>query len=195
MNIFWLSLHPEQNAALYNDQHCVKIILEITQVLFAALHTHGAPNWQDHLDKIYKATHLCHPVTLWTLESPQNFLTVLFFGITLCAEFTRRRHKTHACERLLVQMLRVAPTTPRPVTWKKACVRATAFKNCTPVPLCMDPAFHVYMDGKPDLVASYRNYYVRTKMRFTSGRMSTYKQGVPVLFADAYNEEAVSNTT
>lgn len=188
MNIFWLHQNPETNAVLYNDQHCIKIILEITQVLFTALHLHDAPNWQAKLSQIYKPTHKGHPITLWVAEDPQNFLTALFFGTMLCAEYTKRRHKTHKCERLLREMLSVVPTTPIVVPWKPTTARAQAFPNCTPVPLCMDPEFHVQHDGEPHLFDSYIRYYTHKKLRFDSGRIATWSNGVPSIFQSAYSQ-------
>ena len=41
MNIFFLSLDPNECARLYCDQHVVKILLEIVQMLYTAWHLSG----------------------------------------------------------------------------------------------------------------------------------------------------------
>ena len=188
MNIFWLHPSPKTNAAWYNDQHCVKIILEITQVLFTALHTHNEPDWQSKLSQIYRPTHKGHPITLWVTEHPENFKKALLFAKILCTEFTKRRNKYHKCERLLHEMLEVVPTTPMAVEWKPTTVRAQAFRNCTPVPLCMDVSYHVTYQGKPHLFDSYIRYYTDKKLKFESGRLATWSHGVPRIFQSAYSQ-------
>ena len=175
-------------AALHNDQHCIKMILESTQLLMTALHTHAQPDWQDKLSKVYKATHKHHPCALWVQETPQNFVTLLFFALALCAEYTMRMRKKHACEALLRQMLHVVPTVRLEVPWKPTTVRAQAFSNCTPVPLCMPEKYHVVVNNKADLLESYRKFYIAEKLRFNSGRLSTYRNGVPALFRSPYNK-------
>jgi len=157
-------------------------------VLFTALHSHDTPGWQSKLSQIYKPTHKGHPITLWVAEHPQNFLTALFFGTMLCAEYTKRRHRTHKCERLLRELVSVVPTTPRVVPWKPTTVRAHAFPNCTPVPLCMAPEFHVTHNGEPNLFDSSVRYYTHKKLRFDSGRIATWSNGVPSIFQYAYSQ-------
>ena len=186
MNIFFLHRNPQLCVEWYNDQHCVKIILEIAQLLFTALHAHDDPGWQDGFDKVYKPTHSKHPMTLWVTEHPQNFLTALFLGLELCYEYTSRRKRTHKCQALLEHMLRRVPSHPKAVEWKADTVRADAFTNCTPVPLCMPVEYHVYVDGQADLFASYVEYYKQRKLRFDSGRMATWACPIPSVFAEPY---------
>ena len=193
MNIFWLSLDFHQNASMYSNEHCIKIILEITQCLFSALHHHGNlyedDSWKDGMSKVYKQAHAKHPIVLWISETPANFTTALVQGLALCCEFRKRRNKEHACERLLREMIPRIPDNEMFVPYKPDCVRATTNIpfNCTPVPVCCPKEYIMYNGSSADLTASYINYYRHKKLRFDSGRIATFHI-LPELFADDYRK-------
>ena len=86
MNLFVTYTCPKLSAAALDDARCVKAVLETAQLLSA---TCGGP---------YKPTHLHHPVTKWVLASPRNAAWALQHFAALCAEYTRRFDRTHACE-------------------------------------------------------------------------------------------------
>ena len=192
MNIFWLSLNPNENAELYNNEHLIKIILEICQCLFSALHHHGRvyedDSWQNGMTKVYRQAHKHHPVVLWLTEHPNNYRAACVQALALCAEYTKRRNKVHACECLIYELMQRIPLNEIDVPFKPECVRATINipSGCTPVPCCMEKHYIVYdTSGAADLTASYINFYRKTKLRFKSGRICTWPS-VPALFADDY---------
>lgn len=193
MNIFWLSHNFVQNAALYNNEHCNKIILEICQCLFSALHHHGRvysdDSWQLGMTKVYKMAHAKHPVVLWITEHPNNFRAACSQALALCAEYTKRRNRTHACQPLIYELMQRTPRNHIDVPFKDECFRATINipAGCTPVPCCM-PVEYIVCDDKfnVDLTASYINFYRHTKLRFEkSGRMCKWPT-VPDMFAADY---------
>jgi len=193
MNIFWLSTNFIYNASLYNDQHCIKIILEITQCLMSAMHHHGRVyedgRWKDGMTKVYKLAHAKHPVVLWITEHPNNFRAACVQALSLCAEYSKRRSKVHSCETLIYQLMRRTPSNEMEVPYKPTCVRASINipAGCTPVPCCMPVEYIVHENGQPDLTASYINYYKHTKLRFASGRLGTWSStGIPELFSEEY---------
>jgi len=76
MNIFWLHIIPEEQAKMYCDAHVVKIILEITQMLYTAWRVIYNGELCDGLLKEiqdtykpmgYRATHKNHTMTKWVL--------------------------------------------------------------------------------------------------------------------------------
>lgn len=195
MNIFWLSVNTIQNANLYNDQHVIKIILEICQCLMSAMHHHARvykdDRWQVGMTKIYKMAHKHHPVVLWITEHPNNFKAASIQALSLCVEYTKRNGKTHACQELIIQLMARVPQDEIAVPYKAGCVRATINIpiGCTPVPLCMPIGFIVYIGDQADLTASYINFYRHKKLRFDSGRVCTWPVGsVPQIFLQDYQK-------
>ena len=191
MNIFHLYLDPRDNAAGYSNEH-LKIILEITQCGFTVLHTRMPDmEWQTEFPKVYKPTHRRHPVVVWMSQTMANFQYAIVTGLALCVENRKRRGKPHACEPLLrLMMSQTIPEDKPPVsTYAETTVLAARSnpEGVTPVPLCMDEQYMVRVDGVPDLIASYQNYYVRTKMVFQSGRLATFAT-VPAFARRAYSE-------
>lgn len=91
MNIFFLHEDSERAARWYCDRHCIKQILELSQMLCTTFHEHGiaAP---------YKATHKNHPSTVWTRSSCLNFEWVIRHAKTLCDEYTVRYNRRHASQ-------------------------------------------------------------------------------------------------
>ena len=91
MNIFVLSECPVQAARWYCDKHCIKQILELSQILCAAYHCQGiaAP---------YKLTHKNHPSTIFARTSCLNFEWTIEHAKVLCDEYTARYNKRHASQ-------------------------------------------------------------------------------------------------
>lgn len=83
MNIFVLDYDPLQAARLQCNKHVVKMIVESAQLLCNAV---GGP---------YKPTHVNHPCSRWTRESPGNYQWLHAHALELCAEYTRRYARTH----------------------------------------------------------------------------------------------------
>jgi hypothetical protein len=162
MNIFFLHLFPVDCARLYFNKHCIKIILEITQMLYTA-HWVGETDWEAHRSSLglepYRKTHPNHPMSLWVRETWMNYYYALSLGLALCREYTRRYGKTHACQVRLEWMRDNFPSF-RPVSYSLTTFRATEEypEGCTPVPLCMPEKYH-----QSNLVLAYRMYYMAEK--------------------------------
>ena len=50
MNIFLLSLNPEEAAEFHCDKHVIKMILETTQLLYMCWAYFDENNWRDNLE-------------------------------------------------------------------------------------------------------------------------------------------------
>lgn len=121
MNIFYLNNDPELCARYHVDRHCIKMIVEYSQILSTAHRVlDGAEyidsssgrrikRWKlgDARDKLlYKATHINHPSTVWSRQSRSNYLWLVNLLSELCKEYTYRYNKIHKCEQIgLVDML------------------------------------------------------------------------------------------
>ena len=83
-------------AEYHVNKHCVKMILETTQLLNNAL-IHNDSEY----DPIYKRTHKNHPASIWTSESCENFDWLVSLGLALCDEYTFRYDKRHKCQSII----------------------------------------------------------------------------------------------
>lgn len=121
MNIFVLSLDPEEAAQYHCDKHVIKMILETTQLLYMCWNFFNTENWRDFLEnklktnktliemskvqninfKTYKCGkgHMNHPCSKWLRQSKQNYIWLCKLGIELCKEKTYRwpNNKQHSC--------------------------------------------------------------------------------------------------
>jgi hypothetical protein len=157
MNIFFLSLLPDECAKLYCDQHVIKILLEIVQMLYTAWHTSGsdwyrsnAPYNRARTQRGYRPSHAGHPMCQWVRE---NYRYAACIGMALAIEYKRRFKKTHACAEHVLWLVRNPPPgTPKPVSYS-----AKTYLSKQGIPECM-PEEH----WNPDIVKAYRSYY-RTK--------------------------------
>ena len=137
MNIFVLDTDVTKCAQAHLDKHCVKMILESTQLLNNALIAND-----DSYVPVYKQTHKNHPASLWTAQSLQNFEWLNDLALALCKEYTYRYGKTHKCQAILERF--------------HTSVSKLKIPNIglTPFAKCMPNQYKV-----EDPVASYRNYY------------------------------------
>ena len=90
MNLFLLASLARQAAAMHCDKHCIKMILETTQLLYTAWwfgreHVEWAPCKYDP----YRATHKNHPSAIWVRLHPNHYQWALRLGFELCQEYTR----------------------------------------------------------------------------------------------------------
>jgi hypothetical protein len=172
MNIFFLSLvhSHSRNARYHCDKHCVKMILEITQLLWTAWHCYqeslGTSETlaervahDDPSVKVYRKTHVNHPMAIWVRRATPNYLYAVSLGLALCGEYTHRYKKVHTCHAYL-EWLALHPPGPTHTDYKEGTYLATRTNpvGCTPVPLCMNVEYK-----SPSLVHSYRKYYQQAK--------------------------------
>jgi hypothetical protein len=129
MNIFVLDKSPVIAAQMQCDKHVVKMIVESAQMLCTAhrlldgameetkkmvagsspVRWRKGKYWRlanpDKDVKFYKAVHMHHPCTLWTMETLENYEWHHQHFEALCDEYTLRYGKTHATETLLLEAL------------------------------------------------------------------------------------------
>jgi len=138
MNIFYLDSNPKQAAIYHCDKHVVKMIVETCQIL-CSVHF----RWNNHQPWMYKPTHQKHPSTLWAGDNPAHYMWLHKLGLELCAEYTRRYNKQHACYDLLTKLIEV-PTD----------LLLTIEANWSDPPQCMPDDCK-----RPFAIDGYRNYY------------------------------------
>lgn len=143
MNIFILDKNPIQAARYHMDKHCVKMVLEHTQMLSTAIQVYS----NNTIEGIYKTAHLNHPCSKWTRETRKNFEWLCIMTEELFQEYTRRygkQHKSYPVFKICENNSYFIPDGP-----------LTPFVQAMPVEYkCIDP------------VRAYRNYYLNDKKAF-----------------------------
>jgi len=168
MNLFFLDYYLEKNANALCDKHCVKMILESTQMLYTAWHmNYGPPPTRR---EPYKKAHTFHPMSIWVRSKPENYFYTCYYALLLCAEYTQRfttkALKEHKCEERLRELLRLGfPPQKLPMAVAKK-PKTTIFAyvdlpyGISKIPLCMPVEYVVFDENKRAMgIASYRNYY------------------------------------
>jgi hypothetical protein len=160
MNIFYL--HNDENtcAEMHNNSHCVKMILEYSQLLSTAHRVldgqettvitekgRKAKRWllsDDRNEILYSATHINHPSAIWVRHSHSNYIWLSKLLKALCREYTHRYGKVHKCESsgLVDKLFWNFPKN----------IPQSSFTQPTPA---MPDIYKVVNDS----ITSYRNYY------------------------------------
>jgi hypothetical protein len=168
MNLFILDKDPILAAQLQCDKHVVKMIVESAQMLSTAHRmldgrqtrirsTSGktmSKAWvltDDREDALYKAVHMSHPCTVWTMQSTQNYHWHWIHFEALCNEYTYRYGKVHATDKLLRKKLKEVPFN-------------IPIGNRTQFPLAMKSNPECMFPDDP--VKSYRMFYQTKQDRF-----------------------------
>ena len=187
MNIFYLEKNPMRCAEMHNDKHCIKMILEYSQLLSTAHRfldgievlekraVHGSfpvrwrnvKKWKlsDERDKIlYAATHINHPSAIWVRQSISNYMWLSHLLEELSSEYTYRYGKVHKCERdgLVKLFLNRTPDN----------IPLGEFTEPTPA---MPDEVKVIGDS----IASYRNYYIKNKQHLASWSGKVNSRPIP----------------
>lgn len=145
MNLFLLDTNPKKAAEMHNDAHCVKMVLEVAQLLCT---THRLLDGDDNVEPtLYKTTHKNHPCAVWVRENDRNYAFAYRLFSALCREYTFRYGKTHKTEIKLKRHLKRLPKNIHFVD------------KMTEPPQCMPDEFKVR--GKP--IQAYRKYYMNGK--------------------------------
>jgi hypothetical protein len=134
MNIFVLDIEQEKNAKLYNDKHCVKQLLETTQILCGV-------HWVEGKEAPYKLSHKNHPCSIWARECIENYDWLCKLGMSLCKEYTYRYEKIHKSQAVIEWAIKNRPNLP-------IKGKFTKFALAMPDDCKVD-----------DPIVSYRNYY------------------------------------
>jgi len=137
MNIFVLDDNAIKCAEYHNDKHCVKMILESTQILCGV-------HWTCGSEAPYKLTHKNHPCSIWARESLSNYVWLLELAHSLCTEYEYRYGKQHKCMTILNWCTENMPTIPE--------------KGLTNFALAMPDYYK-----KDTAIESYRAYYMGDK--------------------------------
>lgn len=145
MNIFILDWDVKKCAEYHCDKHVVKMILETAQLLC------GAHHLTDQVaDQVpYKLSHKNHPCAIWVRESLSNYLYLCELGVELCKEYTYRYGKRHKSQDV--------------IEWCITNKIKIIDRGLTPPPKAMPDEYKV-----PDVIQSYRNYYMGAKSGFTT---------------------------
>ena len=153
MNIFYLSKNTKRCARYHCDKHCIKMILELTQLLYTCLWLCLDSNWINKApltksgNKGYKKTHINHPCAIWVRESIENYRWLCKLGIDLCKEYTHRYGRIHACQKHIEFLQKQKPKIPE--------IKMTKVKQAMP------DKYKCKSSKK-----AYRNYYINEKARF-----------------------------
>ena len=152
MNIFVLDKDPVAAAEMQCDKHIVKMPLETAQMMASAMRRQGATDIDMPLNKSgmpYGNAHPHHPCTLWAGELRSNFRWLAKHGLALCAEYTTRYGKVHACQQAILHMTRFEEYFPG-----KGSVRHSPFAQAMPDEFKM-----------PNAIDAYRRYYLTDKAK------------------------------
>ena len=159
MNIFYLHNNVQTCAEMHNDKHCIKMILEYSQLLSTAhrvldgeqiesktktgrkIIRYVLSNERENI--LYKATHINHPSAIWCRQSAVNYKWLYNLLVALCREYTFRYGRIHKVQSSgLMQVLYQIPNNIKQGTFTE------------PTPAMPDD---VKVQGNS--IASYRNYY------------------------------------
>ena len=190
MNIFILNEDPVIAAQEQCNKHIQKMYIESAQMLSTAHRLldgelifipvldedgnqvylkSGKPKMKKHWqhpdldDKLYKAVHMGHRCTVWTMTSVCNYMWHYRHFVALCDEYTYRYGKKNLTDTLLRDILRNPPENIPQV-------------ERTPFELAMGSNPECMMD---DPVESYHAFYQTKQDRFT---MEWTKRPVPEWF-------------
>lgn len=181
MNIFILSEDPVKAAQLQCDKHVVKMIVESAQMLSTAhrmldgVETRRRSKsgktmskyWElsdDRENVLYKAVHMGHPCTVWSMESCENYNWHYEHFVALCDEYKYRYGKVHSTDTLLRDVLIELPEN-------------IPMMEQTPFPLAMKDYPECIALGDP--VKAYRAFYQTKQSRF---RMAWTNRNIPNWF-------------
>ena len=123
MNIFVTDPSPTVSAQSLPDKHIVKMPLESCQMLAIVASTkwgHGfgkLPKLDGTPYLTDKGAFRGHPCTIWAQE---NFRWLISHGLALCAEYTHRYNKTHACQFTLEYADIIFPSIECPTPFTRA---------------------------------------------------------------------------
>ena len=160
MNIFFLSLNASECASLYCNQHVIKILLEITQMLYTAWHMSGEefhPPRAKSGRRGYLPAHKNHPMCMWVRYSKNTYTFAAKLGMALAVEYNNRFKKCHACTKHIMWLHSNIPTC------FQGAKSPTAYYGKLGIPQCM-PSEHY----DPDPVVAYRSYYTTKRIRLQS---------------------------
>ena len=174
MNIFFLDNDPQKIAEYHCDKHVVKMIIEYAQLLSTAHRILDGEQYTDltaagrriqrwrmkdsHDESmLYKASHINHPSAIWTRTSDQNYNWLYDMWCELLGEYTHRYGKTHACSKLEDILYFTPNNIPVGDFFAPTPAMPQELKIVAANPIA---------GRKYDVLASYKNYYIKEKASF-----------------------------
>ena len=154
MNIFYLDPDPMMCAKMHNDKHCIKMILEYSQLLSTAHRILDGVNNvlpDNRNNYLYKTTHANHPSAIWVRRCYENYDWLVRLLECLHAEYTHRYNRVHKSE----AMLDFLTSPPDNISYNEFFTEPT-------------PAMPDECKIQNDSIASYRNYYKSHKNHLAS---------------------------
>ena len=182
MNLFVLDKDPIKAAQLQCDKHVVKMIVESGQMLSTAhrmldgemtrapsksgktMSKHWVHPDEAYNKVLYKAVHMNHPCTVWTMQSRANYVWHYCHFIGLCDEYSYRYEKQH---KTYVDLADYLVKIPKNIPNGKLTNQPLAMKAN---PECINTE---------DVVGSYRAFYQTKQNRF---KMVWSKRQIPEWF-------------
>lgn len=159
MNLFILSRSQKEIAKYMMDKHVYKILLEAVQMLCTAKRIVSPEN----NDKLYKISHINHPVSIWCRTSRDNFIWTLDLIEELHNEWRYRyNHPITKFHKSYIVATYLRDTIPN-----EECFPQT---HLTPFALVMPDQYKT-----DDPVVSYRNYYMSPEKQ----KIASWKRGKP----------------
>lgn len=149
MNIFAVDDDPVAAAQALCDKHVVKMPLETAQMLCTVGQSLG-------VSVPYRPTHAKHPCTLWIGKAAANAEWLVYHGLALCAEYTRRYGKVHASEAVIMEVENLVKKLPA--------------GHRTPFAQAMPEAYY-----RKSAVDAYRAYMIGEKTRFAKWTAPAFK--------------------
>jgi hypothetical protein len=144
MNIFVLDQDPIKASKFLCDKHCVKMVLETSQILCTIRHklcdTQPIP---------YRKAYENHPACIWAGKNMHNYTWLCQHGLGIASEYTFRYGKIHKCQQVISDCFSRAGYLDFPD--KSAAI--TPFAQCMPEEYRCD-----------DAVQAYRTYYIKDKL-------------------------------
>ena len=164
MNLFFINVDPKKCAEEHCDKHVVKMVLEIVQMLYTAVHINGTSNGNCLPDFAYKISHIKHPTSIWIRTCFENWNYAISVAKYLSEEYTYRYNKIHSCQKHINWLLLNKPKFIQgtfKIDQSFSYNKEFESMKMTPVPLAMPD--ECKLNGT---IESYHNYYIMKKQPF-----------------------------
>ena len=160
MNLFLLSWNVNECAEYHCDKHVVKMVLELTQMLYTSWHMNSghvprnAPVCRSTGEVGYRRiSNPNHPMAKWVRAARWNYVFTARLACALCLEYAHRyENRTHGCAEHVLWLAQNIPS-------EFESLKKTGIPQCMP---------DQYKNAEEDPVLAYRMYYVEDKKRFAA---------------------------
>jgi len=169
MNLFFLHSDPRTCAEYHCDKHVVKMVLELTQMLYTAHYIHSSKILPP--DAYKPISNKKHPINIWIALNVNNYTFASTLAKCLSEEYTIRYGKVHSCDKHINWLIINKPSFENEVDYsgsKKVVVFGQhSIKGLTPFPLSMPEECYFTKNTKEySVIKSYQYYYLIHKRKF-----------------------------